>query len=102
HDMAERFSSKAALNSPPHITLYMPFKLQDKKLTLLNEILAGLAAQTSDFQIRLTHFDCFEPRVIFVALPENEPMNALQKRVLSAMKKLNLFNGNYKDRAFHP
>ncbi len=30
-EMAERFQSKASLNSPPHITLHMPFKFPERK-----------------------------------------------------------------------
>ncbi len=101
-DMAARFASKAALNSPPHITLHMPFRLKDKKLDYLEKVLADLAADTPDFKIELTHFGCFAPRVIFVALPENSALAALQEKVLRSMKHLNLFNGNYKDRPFHP
>lgn len=101
-DMAARFASKAALKSPPHITLHMPFRLKDKKLDLLEEVLAKVAVGSENFRIQLANFDCFAPRVIFVALPENSALAALQDKVLKNMKQLNLFNGNYKDRPFHP
>ena len=32
HVVARKFGSKHALNSPPHITLRMPFKWKDKKI----------------------------------------------------------------------
>lgn len=101
-DMAERFASKAALNSPPHITLHMPFRLADKKVPLLEEILAQIAADTSDFNIQLKDFGCFPPRVVFVGIQESNALELLQKKVLTKMKLLNLFNANYKDRPFHP
>lgn len=101
-DISERFSSKAALNSPPHITLHMPFRLPDKKFPRLETILTKIAEGTSDFIIQLKNFGCFPPRVIFVSVLENEELEILQRNVLKDMKKLNLFNGNYKDRPFHP
>lgn len=101
-DVADRFGSKAALKSPPHITLHMPFRLSDKKIPDLEKVLTEVSECTSPFDVLLQNFDCFPPRVIFVGLPENPELKALQHRLLKSMRLLNLFNGNYKDRPFHP
>ena len=99
----EEYQSKGSLNSPAHITLHMPFKLKLKKLESLNATLSEISKQTSVFNLKLKDFSCFEPRVIFVNVEENKNLEILQKELLNQMKrKLNIFNANYKERAFHP
>lgn len=102
-DMANRFFSKAATKSPPHITLHMPFRLPDKKLEKLKGILKSFTSDISSFNLQLKEFGCFPPRVIFVGVQENEYLEEIQKGLLKTLRKnLNLFNGDYKERAFHP
>lgn len=97
------YNSKASLNSPPHITLHMPFRWREDKeaelIDTLNEFKSGLRP----FELQLLNFDCFPPRVIFIDVAANEQLNALQKKLLRFCKKeLNLFNADYKDQPFHP
>jgi 2'-5' RNA ligase len=97
----EKYHSKASLNSPPHITLHMPFRWkeerEDELITKLEEF--GLAS----FPLQLLNFNSFPPRVIFIDVVPNECLPALQKKLLRYCKKeLNLFNADYKDQPFHP
>lgn len=102
-DMAVRFNSKAALKSPVHLTLHMPFRYPEKKLDKLNQLLFNFSAGISEFNLQLKDFGSFPPRVIFVKVQENDFLDALQKEFLKHMRKnLNIFNGDYKERAFHP
>ena len=39
-EFANRFNSKAALRSPPHITLHMPFKWKEEKEVKLIDVLS--------------------------------------------------------------
>lgn len=99
---ADEFASKAALKSPPHVTLHMPFRLKEKKLPALQAALSDAAQQYAPFTLKLNGFDCFEPRVIFVKVIEHAQLRALQTRVQQQMKLLQLFQGDYKGRGFHP
>ena len=45
------FNSKAALNSPPHITLHMPFEWKTAKEELLMEKLATFAQSQKSFEL---------------------------------------------------
>lgn len=102
-DMAENFHSKAALRSPPHITLHMPFRWPDKKIEKLQLCLKEFAQTRHPFEVSLKDFGAFPPRVIYVEVEPNEPLDLLQRDLLSVMrKKLNIFNGNYKEQGFHP
>lgn len=99
----ERYNSKAALNSPPHITLHMPFKWKEKKENELISNLEKFASTEKSFEITLKDFSCFEPRVIFIDVTKNEQLEILQKQLKRFCKvELNLFNADYKELAFHP
>ena len=102
-EIAEKFKSRHALKSPPHITLHMPFKWKDKKLDQLQKTIESLNEALIPFTVALKDFDFFEPRVVFVAVEQNEKLQALQKVVTkSCRQELKLYNANYKGRIFHP
>ena len=97
------FNSKAALNSPPHITLHMPFEWKAAKENLLIEQLAAFAQIQQPFYVELKNFGCFDPRVIFIQVEENQKLKALQSALTHFCKtKLNLFNANRLDQPYHP
>lgn len=103
HYCREHYGSIHALRSPPHITLHMPFKWNDKKRMALDECLNQVAAETNAIQLQLRNFDFFDPRVVFVDVLENTALRELQQRLSKQMRlNLNLFNADYKDRPFHP
>ncbi|WP_424962768.1 RNA 2',3'-cyclic phosphodiesterase [Ekhidna sp.] len=103
HEIAEKYGSKHALRSPPHITLHMPFKWKDKRFDELAEVMKNLNSDLEPFEVELKNFDFFEPRVVFVSVVENAKLEELQKRVVDACRReLKLDNANYKDRPFHP
>ncbi len=101
-EFADNFGSKAALKSPPHITLHMPFRLKAKKLSALQAALSVAARDISPFDLQLQGFGAFEPRVIFVDVMEQPQLRHLQNAVQQQLKLLQLFQGDYKGRGFHP
>ncbi|MEM7297840.1 MAG: 2'-5' RNA ligase family protein [Bacteroidota bacterium] len=101
--MAERFHSKQALKSPPHITLHMPFKWKESKIGKLELAIKKINAEVQTFKVELDGFAFFEPRVVYVDLAKNAKLIELQKNVVEVgRKELNLENGNYKNRPFRP
>jgi len=104
----EKYNSKASLNSPPHITLHMPFNWKEKNEQVLIERLKKFSPDSYQdekkvFEIELSNFNCFEPRVIFIDVKKNEQLNHLEKELLRFCKtELNLFNARYKELPFHP
>lgn len=98
-----KFNSKAALRSPPHITLHMPFKWKTAKEDELVEKLSGFRFDQYPLTVDLDGFDFFEPRVVFVNVIKNEPLTKLQKELNAYIRRhLKIFNADYKDRGFHP
>lgn len=99
----DQYASKASLNSPPHITLHMPFLWKLRHEESLIQRLQTFAAGHAAFTLTLNNFGCFEPRVIFAAVQPSEPLHALQHALTRfCRRELNLFNADYQDRAFHP
>lgn len=103
HYFKENYQSKASLNSPPHITLHMPFKWREDKEKNLIDTLEDFFAGKDPVTIRFKGFGAFPPRVIFIGVEKNDELNELQHALMRYCKKeLQLFNSNYRDLPFHP
>ncbi|MBT1685305.1 2'-5' RNA ligase family protein [Dawidia soli] len=103
HYFRDQYNSKASLNSPPHITLHMPFKWKEEKEGDLIEALEQFATGREALKIELINFNAFPPRVIFIEVEANPLLHALNKDLHRFCKRsLNLFNADYKDQPFHP
>ncbi|MEM9078853.1 MAG: 2'-5' RNA ligase family protein, partial [Bacteroidota bacterium] len=50
--IAEYYNSKAALRSPPHITLHMPFRLKESREAPLIQYLDNLAKANPQFLLK--------------------------------------------------
>lgn len=99
----DSYQSKAALNSPPHITLHMPFQWKETKEEKLLLALKKFAAGKSDVEVQLNGFSCFAPRVIYINVLESEPLRILQTELHRFCKaELNLFNAQYRAMPFQP
>ena len=99
----EKYHSKAALNSPPHITLHMPFLWNEEKEKKLVMKISEFARQCDPLKVCLDNFSSFPPRVIFMNVTESDALDELQKHLHRFFKReLDIFNANYKDRPFHP
>lgn len=70
-EMKDRFGAKHALKSPAHLTLQMPFRrpelVQEGLIVSLKETASGL----KPFSLKLSGFDFFEPRVVFIKVVEH-------------------------------
>ena len=99
----EKYKSKASLNSPPHITLHMPFEWAAEMENGLVKQISSFARQQNAFAISLLNFGAFEPRVIFIGVVKNEPLERLQHELEDFCKReLNVFNANDNEHAYHP
>lgn len=99
----EKYRSKAALNSPPHITLHMPFMWNEDKESKLIAKLGEFARGFEPIKVCLDNFSSFPPRVIFLAVTASDALGKLQRQLHRFFKQeLDVFNANYQDRPFHP
>jgi 2'-5' RNA ligase len=80
-DMKKRFNAKHALKAPVHITLQMPFRLDDEGESIAIMHLERFASGQKPFTIDLNGFDTFEPRVLFVKIENQRPIQELHQRL---------------------
>lgn len=99
----DHYQSKASLNSPPHITLHMPFRWKEKKEHELTEALQRFTADFKPFTLELKNFSCFSPKVIFIDVNKNQFLSDLQQKLHRFSKReFNIFNADYKEQPFYP
>ena len=99
----DNFQSKASVNSPPHITLHMPFEWTASKVDKLVEALHTFSSTVPSVKIDFNNFGCFAPRVIFIQINPTQALTDLQHQLRQFCKqKLGLLNADYKDLPFHP
>ena len=63
---ASAYQSKAALRSPPHVTLQPPFKWDETTEMRLSSELKTFSLKQKPFDLTLDGFGVFPPKVIFV------------------------------------
>lgn len=98
----EKYQTKGALRSPGHITLHMPFSFEESKEQKLISCLENFKFSQSLF-IELDNYACFEPRVIYINVKQQEGLTELQKQLVQHVKRnLQLFNQSDDKRGFHP
>ena len=76
HTMSDRFHSKHALKSPPHITVIPPFWYDANEIKELYQSVSERASSFLPIEIELQNFNCFRPRVIYVDVLD--PTNRLR------------------------
>jgi 2'-5' RNA ligase len=100
---AEVYNSRAALKSPPHITLAPPFKLRVENLSLLEQKLAEFAATQFPIPITLSGFGAFKPRVIYINVLKTPELIAAQKDLtIYLANSLNIVDRRSQTRPFAP
>lgn len=101
-EIFDHYGTKGALRSPGHITLHMPFSWEEEKEERLIAELSAFSPGDS-FSVHLNNYDCFEPRVVFIHVPENAALAAMQQALVKHVKqRLQLFNQSDDRRGFHP
>jgi 2'-5' RNA ligase len=101
--ISTRFDSKAALRSPPHITLHMPFKFPQAKESKLISSLALLSNKCTPVDIVINNYGAFQPKVIYLRIEGSKDLNMLQEQLAKWMKtKLKIFSKPNTYRTFSP
>jgi len=97
------YHSRAALRSPPHITLQAPFRLALDQVGVLKQVLTEFASSYSPVSIELDGFGCFPPRVVFVRVIENQALSLIQHDLIKTLTENQMVgSGEQGSRAFHP
>jgi 2'-5' RNA ligase len=100
--MAANFQSKAALSSPPHITLYPPFREKEENEMKIINSLSDFATSQNQFELKLNGFGCFKPRTIFIKPEENDQMNVMQSNLIQHLKATINLSDPQNEKPYHP
>lgn len=100
---AKHYDSRHALKSPPHITLFPPFKWAPERVTELERSLSNFANSQSPIPITLEGFSAFPPRVIYIDVHRTEPLLNLRQHLLNHLEStVGLVDAKEKSRPFAP
>ncbi|EMR02609.1 2'-5' RNA ligase family protein [Cesiribacter andamanensis] len=102
-EMRDKWSSQASLNSPPHITLHMPFTLKENREKAVVQGLQELAEGYKPFSVELDGYGAFPPRVIYLHVTPSDALKRLQSDVGDLMKRgFHIFGEEAGSRPFRP
>ncbi|CCQ60690.1 2'-5' RNA ligase family protein [Crocosphaera watsonii] len=97
------YNSKAALKSPPHVTLQPPFEWDIEELPKLIQELNDFSAFQQPFSMTLNGFAAFKPRVIYIDVVKTRELISIQKSLMSRLESsLNIVHPVSKKRPFTP
>lgn len=100
---SDRYHSRAAQKSPPHITLQPPFEWPAANVGSLQTSLATFALQHSPLPITLSGFGAFPPRVIYINVLKTPALISLQKVLATHMEtELNIVGRRSQHRPYAP
>lgn len=99
----ERYHSRKALNSPPHITLQPPFQQAESEAVRLKSVLQTFAQRHAPLTVQLDGFAAFPPRVIYIHVVRSQSLLQLQQNLMAELEaQLAIVDPISKQRPFHP
>lgn len=102
-EFCDRYSSKAALRSPPHITLQPPFEWALDDIDQVKHQLQVFASRHSSLPIQLSGFGAFPPRVIYIDVVRSSELLELQRNLMAHLEEtLDIVHPVSKQRPFAP
>jgi len=99
---SDRYQSRAAHRSPPHITLQAPFEWPLAALPELTTALAQFASQQPGVSVVLNGFAAFPPRVIYIDVHPAPPLLLLQAQLTEYLHQTLALSSSRPSRAFVP
>lgn len=100
---SDRYDSRAALKSPPHITLQPPFELPSANLPALKQCLSTFANHREPVPVKLSGFAAFPPRVIYINVLKTQELLMLQTDLMAYLETaLEIVDPVSKSRPFSP
>lgn len=100
---AAQYGSRAALKSPPHITLQPPFKWLNTEVSVLEQCLSEFVPERDSVPVTLEGFAAFVPRVIYINVLKTQELLTLQANLMAYLEtKLGIIDPVSKTRPFAP
>jgi 2'-5' RNA ligase len=100
---ADKYNSRHAQKSPPHITIQPPFQWSNADGLILETKLREFANKTKALPITLLNFAAFSPHVIYIDVVKSPELMALQVELMDYVEEnLGIIDKVVKSREFHP
>lgn len=80
-DISEKYQTRKALNSPPHITLIPPFWYYKEYQDDLKDIQASINQRSVTIPIEIDGFSTFPRKVLFIAVKKNPMLDELVQQL---------------------
>ncbi len=100
--MYDHFGCRAAMKSPPHITLVPPFWLPEEKEASLNQVLSGFSPDQDAIEIACNGFNHFGKRVLYVQVEKNRCLHRLESLLFRRLAIAFESVASQKRESFHP
>ncbi|MGL5081350.1 MAG: 2'-5' RNA ligase family protein [Microcoleaceae cyanobacterium] len=102
-EFVQHYQSRGALKSPPHVTLYPPFKWLQKDWQRLADCLQKFVQTREAISIALSGFGAFPPRVIYLNVVKTPELLQLQQDLMECLEtELSLVDEPAQKRPFSP
>ncbi|HLO89244.1 MAG TPA: 2'-5' RNA ligase family protein, partial [Nostocaceae cyanobacterium] len=100
---ADKYASRTALKSPPHITLQPPFEWEDGEISFVETCLKTFVPQQQPLPITLNGFAAFPPRVIYINVVKTPEILTLQANLKADLEtNLEIVDKSAKNRPYSP
>ncbi len=100
---ADRYNTRHALKSPPHITLQPPFEWADAHISIIEECLQAFTLTRSSLPVTLNGYGAFIPHVIYINVEKTPDLLALQSELMEHLEnQLGIVDKSSKTRTFTP
>ncbi|MCK5367217.1 MAG: 2'-5' RNA ligase family protein [Cyclobacteriaceae bacterium] len=93
-EFSKSYHTVHALKSPPHITLIPPFTLENKNEKRIAKHLLDFAGSCTSFEVSISDYGAFKPRVVYLKIIKNDMLESLQKSLVEKCNKNLGFNIN--------
>lgn len=101
-EIKEKYKAKHALKLPAHITLQIPFRMDEKKERILLKKLEKFAVLQPAFEVKLNGFGKFSRNVIFVKVEDHKPVVHLYENLQELIQKQLELKDHEKTSKIHP
>lgn len=102
-EFTEKYQSKAALKSPPHLTLQPPFEWDKNEISLVEKHLTEFVRHQTQIPIILDGFAAFKPRVIYINVIKTPELLTIYQNLTTYLESsLNIVDQRSQNRVFSP
>ncbi|WP_373059029.1 2'-5' RNA ligase family protein [Zunongwangia sp. H14] len=101
-EIRKKYDSAKALKLPAHITLQIPFKINEEDETSLLETLQIIVKNQKSFDVQISGFGRFSSRTIFINVVNPATVISLHSKVQSALDEKFKLNERERTKKIHP